>query len=51
MDMLIESGLSAYIGKVNMDRNCPDSYRETTLESLEDTIQKHLLLNMKGNQI
>ncbi|AMP20086.1 guanine deaminase [endosymbiont 'TC1' of Trimyema compressum] len=37
MDMLIESGLSAYVGKVNMDRNCPDSYRETTLESLEDT--------------
>lgn len=37
MDMLIESGLSAYVGKVNMDRNCPDSYRETTLKSLEDT--------------
>lgn len=37
MDMLLESGLSAYVGKVNMDRNCPDSYRETTLKSLEDT--------------
>ena len=37
MDMLIESGLSAYVGKVNMDRNCPDSYRETTIESLEGT--------------
>lgn len=35
MDMLIESGLSAYVGKVSMDRNSPDSYRETTEESIE----------------
>lgn len=28
MDLLEASGLSACVGKVNMDRNCPDSLRE-----------------------
>ena len=46
MDMLIESGLSAYVGKVNMDRNCPDSYIETTLESLKDT--EEFIIKYKG---
>ena len=26
-----------YVGKVNMDRNCPDYLRETTEESLQET--------------
>lgn len=36
MDMLEESGLCTMVGKVNMDRNCPDSLRET--DSLESTL-------------
>lgn len=42
--LTMESGLSAYIGKVNMDRNVPDFYIETTEESLsysEDLIKKY----------
>lgn len=39
MDMFIESGLGAYVGKVNMDRNSPDYLQEDTLESIEDTIE------------
>ena len=30
MDLLEESGLCAMVGKVNMDRNCPDTIRETS---------------------
>lgn len=37
MDMFAESGLSAYVGKVNMDRNSPDYLVETTESSLYDT--------------
>lgn len=37
MDMFNESGLSAYVGKVNMDRNSPDFLIETTEQSLKDT--------------
>ncbi len=37
VQMLREKGLRALVGKVNMDRNCPDFYCETTKESLEDT--------------
>lgn len=29
MDMLEESGLATYVGRVNMDRNAPDGIRET----------------------
>lgn len=36
MDMLAESGLSAFVGKVNMDRNSPDFLIETTESSLYD---------------
>ena len=40
-DMLEESGLVGYVGKVNMDRNCPDYIREddskaATLEWLDE---------------
>lgn len=36
-DLMIRSGLSAYVGKVNMDRNAPDYYIEDTRQSLKDT--------------
>lgn len=44
-DLLIESGLGARVGKVNMDRNSPDFYVETTEESIRQTnlfIEKNL---------
>lgn len=37
MDMFIESGLGAYVGKVNMDRNCQEYLIEDTKQSLMDT--------------
>ncbi len=37
MDLFEESGLIAYVGKVNMDRNSPDYYIEETADSLADT--------------
>ncbi len=39
MDLLIKSGLSAFVGKVNMDRHSPDGLRETLAESLSETRQ------------
>ena len=36
-DLTLKSGLSAYIGKVNMDRNVPEYYSESTDESLKGT--------------
>lgn len=35
--LLEESGMRCYVGKVNMDRNCPDILQETTEESLAET--------------
>lgn len=37
MDILNDSGLSAYVGKVNMDRNCSEFLREDSVKSIEDT--------------
>lgn len=37
MELTEQSGLSAYIGKVNMDRNAPDYLCEDTAASLSDT--------------
>lgn len=37
MKMLEESGLVAYVGKVNMDRNCRDNLVEKTCDSVSDT--------------
>ncbi len=38
MDQLEESGLITFVGKLNMDRNCPDYYREQTPEdSIRET--------------
>ncbi len=41
--LVAEAGLSAYVGKVNMDRNVPDFYIETTEDSInfsEDLIKE-----------
>lgn len=43
-EVLQEKGVGAYVGKVNMDRNCPAPLQETTEKSLADTkylIEKH----------
>jgi len=37
MDLLEETGLCTYVGKVNMDRNSPEYLIQTTRESLADT--------------
>lgn len=37
MDLFAESGLSAYVGKVNMNRNSPQYLIETTENSIGDT--------------
>lgn len=37
MDILDKAGIGAYVGKVNMDRNSPDFYVESTKESLTST--------------
>ncbi len=38
MDLMEDSGLVSYVGKVNMDRNCPDYLRENSPEeALVDT--------------
>lgn len=37
MDIFDRAGIGAYVGKVNMDRNSPDFYVESTEESLAST--------------
>ena len=37
LDMFMESGLSAYVGKVNMDRNTPEYLMEDKDDSVEQT--------------
>lgn len=37
LDLFIESGLSAYVGKVNMDRNTPECLIENKNDSIRDT--------------
>lgn len=39
MDMLEAAGLNTMVGKVNMDRNCPDYLREDTEESASETVE------------
>ena len=39
MRQLEEAGMAGYVGKVNMDRNSPDSYRETADESVRTTLE------------
>ncbi len=38
MEMLESTGLITNVGKVNMDRNCPDYIREETADSIQETI-------------
>lgn len=47
MDMFIKSGLGAYVGKVNMDRNSSDFLNESTEKSIADTEE---LLKEYGNK-
>ncbi|HJB68720.1 MAG TPA: amidohydrolase family protein [Candidatus Fournierella excrementigallinarum] len=37
MELMEKAGLRGYVGKLNMDSNCPDYLRETTEESLAET--------------
>ena len=37
IDLFLESGLGAFVGKVNMNRNSPDDLTEITEDSLRDT--------------
>ena len=39
MRQLEEAGLAGFVGKVNMDRNSPDNYRESTEESVKSTME------------
>ena len=39
LDLFNKSGLGAYIGKVNMDRECPDELKEETNTSILDTLE------------
>lgn len=49
MDLMEETGLVSFVGRVNMDRNCPDSLREPdsahsaaeTVRWLEDTLGRY----------
>jgi guanine deaminase len=36
-ELLSDKGIYAYVGKVNMDRNCPDSLKEETAVSIRET--------------
>lgn len=47
MDIVNESGLGAYVGKVNMDRNCPEFLVEDTEKSIEET---ETLIKEYGNK-
>mmetsp|Transcript_15896 Transcript_15896/g.62110 ORF Transcript_15896/g.62110 Transcript_15896/m.62110 type:complete len:475 (-) Transcript_15896:42-1466(-) len=39
VDIVRQLGQRAMVGKVNMDRNSPDSYVESTAQSVEDTME------------
>lgn len=39
MDLLEKKGISSYVGKVNMDRNCPDTLKEDSDDSITKTIK------------
>lgn len=48
-DKVMEKGLSAYIGNVNMDRNAPDELIEDTVESIAKT--KRIIEKYNGNKL
>jgi len=37
MNLLEEKGIISYVGKVNMDRNCPDTLKENCEDSIKNT--------------
>ena len=39
MNLLEEKGIVSYVGKVNMDRNCPDTLKENSDDSIKNTTQ------------
>ncbi|BBE31335.1 guanine deaminase [Tepiditoga spiralis] len=47
-EVLEKYGLETYVGKVNMDRNCPEFLKENTEKSLKET--EELILNYKNNK-
>ena len=48
-DILVNKGIGAYVGKVNMDCNCPDTLQEDTLMSLAET--EELIQAWSGNPL
>ncbi len=46
---LAEKGIGAFVGKVNMDRHCPDYLRENTADSLRET--EELALAFSGHHL
>lgn len=46
-EKLQEYGINAFVGKINMDRNCPDYLKENTKKSIKDT--EELILKYKNN--
>ncbi len=48
MEMLENSGLKTFVGKVNMDRNVPDYYVESTEESIDRTLNLLEEIKQKG---
>ncbi|MFT8347939.1 guanine deaminase [Clostridium saccharoperbutylacetonicum] len=51
MELLEEKGIIAYVGKVNMDRNCPDTLKENSDESIKNTINWIEACNKKYNLV
>lgn len=51
MDMLINAGLGAYVGKVNMDINSPNFLTESYTQSLKDTEDIILKYNNKSSLV
>lgn len=48
-DILVNKGIGAYVGKVNMDCNCPDMLQEDTLVSLAET--EELIQSWAGDSL
>ncbi len=51
LDYFIKAGLGAYIGKVAMDRNCPDYLIQPTEVILEETEEIIIAYNNKSNLV
>ena len=50
MDMLEESGLVSFVGKVSMDANCPDYLKEGSAAKAEAAVREWLTLYKKGRE-